>query len=137
RGRAADHRVGRAIGLDLLRVAGGRDLELVLRRGRAAALLDGVRHLVCEQVQAERIARPELAVGEVDVLPGRVRARADRVRRVGRLGAGVDAHAGEVGGERRLEAIADAVGQRLPRRARGPGDRVVGARGDAVGVTTA
>ena len=116
------------------RVLGRRDLELVLPSLGAAGLLGGVRDLVGEQVQAEGIVGLVAAVGEVDVVADGVRLGADGARGLGRVGAGVHAHAGQIGAERLLELALDPGGQGGTAAAAGPRDRGLGVGGHAVGV---
>ena len=102
--------IGQRVGRDV-RMAHGRSVLKVY----TARLLHGVRDLVRDQVQPERIVRRVRARGEVDVVADRVRARVERVGRVRGRVVGVHAHARQVGVERAAQPHRDRVGQRRAR----------------------
>src|SRR3954452_842404 len=128
-GASGEELAGGVIGLNLECLARVRDDERAAHR--RAALLVGVRHLVGDQLTATRGPRLVLARGEEDVVPGRERARRDRVgeRRGGRVGVHADVgdrtaeRAAELGGERAVERLAAAArgsDRRLDRGVRDP-----------------
>ena len=103
-----------------MRVAGLRHLEraelVVVVRGwgliRGALLLHGVRDLVRDELLSGGRLRVVLAGAEVDRLADGERARVERLGGLGRLAAGVDLDAGEIGVEAALEAPAQLGRQR-------------------------
>jgi hypothetical protein len=123
---APHHRVGGAIGLDLGRVSRLAHRRLALRPGPTAPLLHRVRHLVGEQVHAERIVGAVLAGAEVHVLADGERARAQPGGGVCGARPGVDPDVAEVGAKARFEPAARIVRQRCARRAFGPRQRGLG-----------
>ena len=91
RPHAAHHVARRPFRLLLERVVGRHDSRRGLCARAAAALLDGVRQLVCEETLPLWRLRLERALAKEDVLPGRERPRAEAPRGVARGAIGVHA----------------------------------------------
>jgi hypothetical protein len=95
-------------------------------------MLQRVRDLVRQKVEASRVGGSVLTRSEMDVLSHGIGLGPDSVRSLGGLAVGVDANAREVCAERSLKMVANIARQRVPALRCSLGYNLVGTLGHAI-----